>query len=128
MKVWLLLAAVLLAGCGSAPKNTRFSDAECMGLANTLQTLKLGDPLPRVQEVLGPPSRSYRVVSGLGRRGNILEYKTGNTPCASYLLDSPQKLVLQFDDFGRLIRYGRTGFVPIQGASTVSMGAIGRGR
>ncbi|MCA3244090.1 MAG: hypothetical protein INF43_02150 [Alphaproteobacteria bacterium] len=125
MKLWWLLALVPLAACSSTPAKRNLSDAQCMGMASALQTLQRGDPLPRVQEVLGKPSRSYRVVSGLGRRADVLEYDTGRTPCASYLLDAPQKLVLQFDEQGGLKSYGRTKFLPVQGASTVRTGGVG---
>lgn len=125
MRLWPLLFILPLVGCGSGVTQRGMSDAQCMGMANALQTLQRGDPLPRVKEVLGKPSRSYRVVSGLGRRSDVLEYDTGRTPCASYLLDAPQKLVLQFDDRGGLKSYGRTKFVPIQGASGVRIGGVG---
>ncbi len=126
MNKYVVLALIpLLAACSSAPSVKRgISDAQCMGLASSLQTLQAGDPLPRVKQVLGKPSRSYRVGTTWGGKRDILEYDTGRTPCASYLLNSPLKLVLQFNDQGQLMSYGRNKFVPIQGASSVRLGGI----
>jgi hypothetical protein len=119
------MALAPLAACSSVPVAPRFTDAQCMGFASALQTLQIGDPLPRVQEVLGTPSRQYQAIRGLGRRADVLEYDTGRTPCASFLLDAPHKLVLQFDGQGRLASYGRTGFLPFQGASIVQLRGLG---
>lgn len=124
-KLWLLGLLPLLVACAGAPSTKRgISDAQCMGIASSLQTLQAGDPLPRVKEVLGKPSRSYRVGTTWGGKRDVLEYDTGRTPCASYLLNSPLKLVLQFDQQGRLMSYGRNKFIPIQGATSVRMGAL----
>jgi hypothetical protein len=124
-KLWLFVMPLVLVACASAPSSKRgISDAQCMGLASSLQTLQAGDPLPRVKEVLGKPSRSYRVGTTWGGKRDVLEYDTGRTPCVSYLLNSPLKLVLQFDQQGRLMSYGRTKFMPIQGATSVRTGAL----
>ncbi len=122
--------AVAMAGCSSSRVQPRaISDNECMGMADALQTLKVGDSLPRVAEVLGPPSRTYRTLTTFGTRFDALEYDTGTTPCAQYLLNAPRTLVVLFDPNGQLIGYGKKRLLqPLQSATSVKLneGLMGR--
>jgi len=103
---FVLLAALPLAACAGKKEMPPISEGQCFGYADGLKTLRKGDPLPRVQEVMGPPSRSYRTTNTFGRDYDVLEYYTGDTPCTRFVLDAPRKLVLLFDNQGGLISHG----------------------
>jgi hypothetical protein len=113
--------AVSVASCSKRLTPRDISDIECMSIADTLQTLQIGDPLPRVVEVLGPPSRTYRSLTTFGSRYDTLEYDTGTSPCAQYLLNSPRVMALVFDSHGQLIGYGRKRMMPMRSATSVRL-------
>lgn len=99
----LLLApvALLAAACGSSVKMPVY-DGGCIGWQDDMHTLKAGDELPRVMQVLGAPQRMYRVGST-----DVLEYVVGATPCTRVLLGAKgDRLRLTFDGQGRFT--GRT--------------------
>lgn len=120
---YLVLAAVLgLSACASrGPAPKEISDGRCLAIADALKTLRVGDPLPRVKEVMGNPERTYRVTTTFGGKYDVLDYDTGLSSCARFMLDAPKRLTIMFDEQGRLISYGRTRFIPLQGASSVRL-------
>ena len=123
MKLWAPMLAVALVAnlgaCASRKPSADISDTRCTVMADALKTLRKGDPLPRVKEVLGQPQRTYRVTSTFGGRYDVMEYDTGLSPCARFLLDSPRSLRVMFDTNGQLASFGRTSFLPLQGATSV---------
>lgn len=96
-----LLAAVAVAGCGSDPKPVSLYDGRCMGMADDLKSLRMGDELPRVIQVLGMPQKSYRV-GFFGPRADVLEYDVGDGPCGRTMLGATEsKVYLHFNGEGR---------------------------
>ena len=118
MKWFLLALALPLAACAGHKPMPGLPESQCLAMADNLKTLKKGDPLPRVREVMGVPSREYRTTSTFGGKYDVLEYDTGDTPCTRYLLDSPHKLVLMFDTKGQFIGHGSKRFLPLRGATS----------
>ena len=116
--LYLVLAALPLAACAGKKLPPAISEGQCLSYADGLKTLRKGDPLPRVKEVMGTPSRSYRTTTTFGGRYDVLEYDTGDTPCTRYVLDSPHKLVLMFDAQGQLLKHGNGSFIPLRGATS----------
>jgi hypothetical protein len=116
--LYLVLAALPLAACAGKKLPPAISEGQCLGYADGLKTLRKGDPLPRVKEVMGPPSRSYRTTTTFGGRYDVLEYDTGDTPCTRYVLDAPRKLVLLFNAQGQLTNHGNAPFTPLRGATS----------
>lgn len=114
-----VVALLALAGCGSTP--TYMSDSQCLSMANALQTLRMGDELPRVIQVMGKPARTYRVrgSSFLGHTFDVLAYETTGTACSRIVLDSPRELHLMFDEHGRLVSMGNAKFFSLQKATDV---------
>ena len=111
--VWLTVMALRVAACSSKPNvaerlASQNSVGRCMVLADALGTLQAGDPLPRVREVLGPPSRMHAKWVGFFSRGDVLEYDLGPSLCAKQLLGGDKHGVVQvkFDGKGRLVGYG----------------------
>lgn len=101
MRLGVFAVAMVLVGCGSAPKPVSLYDGKCMGMADNLKTLRIGDELPRVVQVLGMPTKSHRV-SLFGPRSEVLEYDVGNAPCARTMLGAlDSKIYLGFDGKGR---------------------------
>lgn len=100
-RLGVLAVAAVVAGCGSAPKPVSLYDGKCMGMADDLKSLRMGDELPRVLQVMGMPSKSYRV-GFFGPRADVLEYDVGNAPCARTLLGAvDSKIFLHFNGEGR---------------------------
>jgi len=119
MKFWPLVFLLPLTACaGRAPAPAPISESQCLGLADSLKTIRVGDPLPRVKEILGTPGLSYRTTTTFGGKYDVLELYTGDSPCTRYMLDSPHKLVLLFDTQGRYIGHGQKRFLPLRGATS----------
>jgi len=75
-----------------------------MGMADDLKTLKKGDELPRVLQVLGTPKRAYRVDPWFGSAYDVLEYEISEENCARVLLGGQLKaLRVVFDNKGRYL-------------------------
>lgn len=116
-----LVVALAVGACSSRTKPPVYtmSNGECMSIADTLKTLRVGDELPRVAQVMGQPSRSYRVVAPFGRTYDVMEYDVGQTACAKTVLNAPKKLEIVFDEKGQLSGFGRSYFRRVQAATLV---------
>lgn len=114
----LLALGLALGGCASKVEKVA-APGKCMGLADALATIQIGDALPRVRQVLGVPTRTYRARSSLGMR-DVLEYNVGQGPCAPQLLGGRRNGDVQvvFDRDGRFEGFGRQGFFRMIQAST----------
>lgn len=100
MHALVLAGVMMVAGCGSA-RTASLYDGKCMGMADDLKSLRMGDELPRVVQVLGMPTRSYRI-SLFGPRADVLEYQVGDSPCSRTLLGANEdKIYLHFNKDGR---------------------------
>jgi hypothetical protein len=115
---WFFLMVLPLAACAGQKAPPPIGEGQCFGYADGLKTLRKGDPLPRVKEVMGPPSRQYRTTTTFGGRYDVLEYDTGDTPCSRFVLDAPRKLVLLFNEQGQLISHGNGQILPLRGATS----------
>lgn len=124
----ILLASVLALGaCSSrskAPVKPAMTDAQCMGFADAMQTLREGDELPRVVQVLGQPSRTYRAFAPFGKQYDVLEYDTSGVHCAKILLQAPKKIEVTFDAQGKLVGVGRKTFLRLQRATATRLESV----
>lgn len=131
-KLWapmgVLVCAVVLAGCGSRmspPEKTGMTNNDCMGMADSLKTLRKGDELPRVVQVLGQPVRVYRVVAPFGKGYDVAEYDVGDTPCARLVLNSSKKrLQVVFDERGGFLGYGKSWYRTMVAATLVRVNGV----
>lgn len=114
----LLAIGLVLSGCASKVEKVA-APGRCMALADALATLRVGDDLPRVRQVLGVPTKTYRARTSLGSR-DVLEYNVGQGPCAQQLLGGRRNGDVQvvFDRDGRFEGFGRPGFFRMIQAST----------
>ena len=113
-----LLGVIAMAGCGrAAPPITPAGN--CIGLADDLKTLQVGDELPRVVQVLGMPKRSFRAYSPFGRSYDVLEYPVQPSPCMRAVLHVNDKLQIVFDGHGQYVGYGDEAFMRFRRATTV---------
>ncbi|MBI1309172.1 MAG: hypothetical protein GC129_04900 [Proteobacteria bacterium] len=123
----LMGVALLLAACGGSPEvdpRMTLSDGQCMSIADSLKTLRKGEPLPRVVEVLGEPARTYRVIAPFGTKYDVIEYDVGGTPCARMVLNAPKKLEIVFDEHGGMLGSGRNFFTRLQRATAVRLEGV----
>lgn len=120
VRIALLCGVALLAACGGrAPQPRVMYDGACVSMADDIKTLKVGDELPRVMQVLGTPAKTYRVRSPFGRTYDVLEYKVGGTPCTKTLLGAPDKLEVLFDSKGGYVGSGREAAMRLRRAMMV---------
>jgi hypothetical protein len=122
-----LVGVVVLAGCGSRmspPEKLGMSNNACIGMADSLKSLRVGDELPRVVQVLGQPKRVYRVIAPFGRAYDVSEYDVGETPCARLVLNSGKKLQVVFDDEGRYVGAGKSWYRTMQAATLVRVKGV----
>ncbi|NBV54783.1 MAG: hypothetical protein EBR79_03625 [Proteobacteria bacterium] len=126
LRLALLALPLLLIACGSTklPVKPAMTDAQCMGFADAMQTLREGDELPRVVQVLGQPSRTYRTFAPFGRQYDVLEYDTSGVPCAKILLRAPKKIEVTFDAQGKLVGVGRKFFLTLQRATATRIEGV----
>ncbi len=115
----LLMAAFGVAGCGRKALPVANKGGNCLGMADDLKTLRVGDELPRVIQVIGMPHRSYRAYSPFGRSYDVLEYDIGGTPCARAVLHIDQKLQVIFDSKGQYVGSGGEEYMKFRRATTV---------
>jgi len=115
----MVLAAVGMAGCGSRPIPIPNTGRNCLGTADDLKTLRVGDELPRVVQVLGMPNRSYRAYSPFGRSYDVLEYDVGSSACARAVLHVDEKMQVVFDSKGQYVGSGGEAFMRFRRATTV---------
>lgn len=115
----LLATAAFVSSCGSKPLPVPKMGVNCIGMADDLKTLRVGDELPRVVQVIGAPNRGYRAYSPFGRSYDVLEYDVGKTPCARAVLHSDGKLQVIFDNKGRYVGSGGEEFMKFRRATTV---------
>lgn len=116
--VVLALGLVALVGCGRAPQPVTHA-SNCLGLADDLKTLHVGDELPRVVQVLGMPKKAYRAYSPFGRSYDVLEYDVGKSGCARAVLHIDDKLQVIFDGNGQYVGYGDEAFMRFRRATTL---------
>lgn len=122
-----LLLVLVLAACGtrmSKPEKPGMTNSACMGMADSLKTLRQGDELPRVVQVLGQPKRVYRVVAPFGKTYDVAEYDVGNSPCARLVLNSNKTLQVVFDAEGRFVGSGKGWFRTMQAATAVRVKGV----
>lgn len=121
------LMAVLAFGVTACGRNKPVERPDrgynCIGFSDDIKTLKVGDELPRVMQVLGTPKRAYRVYSPFGRSYDILEYQVGDSACAKTILRGRKGfLPVIFDANGQYVgageetysRFRRSSFTRIQ--------------
>lgn len=120
----VLAMAVGLSACGGTPIVRPDRGYNCIGIADDLKTLRVGDELPRVIQVMGMPEAASRTSSWFGREYDVLEYKVGENPCVKAVLHADKKGILRvvFDGKGQYVGageevyqgYRRTWFVKTQ--------------
>lgn len=122
------LMAVLAFGvvaCGRKPMQRPDRGYNCIGFADDVKTLKTGDELPRVIQVLGAPARAYRAYSPFGRNYDVLEYKVGDSPCAKTLLRSRKGYMpVIFDAKGQYVGAGEEAYTRFRRATTVRVESL----
>ncbi len=122
-----LMAVVALgaAGCGKRPMQRVDRGYNCIGFADDIKTLQVGDELPRVVQVLGMPFRAYRAYSPFGRNYDVLEYKVGESACAKTVLRSKKDMLpVVFDAQGRYIGSGEEAYTRFRRATTTRVEAL----
>lgn len=123
-----LMAVVALGvtACGrSKPLPRAERGYNCIGFADDLKTLKTGDELPRVVQVLGMPNRAYRAYSPFGRNYDVLEYKVGDTACVNALLRGRKGfLPVVFDAKGQMVGYGEEVYTRFRRATLTRVEAL----
>lgn len=115
----LLVLTAGLAACGSSLPPVASYDGKCIGMADDLKTLRTGDELPRVIQVIGWPTRSYRAYSPFGHSYDVLEYDIGGSPCTRAVLHIDKKLQVIFDNKGGYVGSGDESFMRFRRATTV---------
>jgi hypothetical protein len=106
-----LLGVAMLAACGGGVTKPVY-DGGCIGWQDDIHTLKPGDELPRVMQVLGPPQRMFRA----GSR-DVLEYTVGESACTRVLLGAKgDRIRLSFDAQGRYVGQTNTGYGWLSGS------------
>lgn len=115
----LLMVAASLAGCGRGPEPKVRTGGNCLGLADDLKTLRAGDELPRVVQVLGVPDKAYRAYSPFGRAYDVLEYNVGGSACARAVLHIDEKLQVVFDSKGGYVGSGHEAYMKFRRATTL---------
>ncbi|PZP40048.1 MAG: hypothetical protein DI585_02160 [Pseudomonas fluorescens] len=101
------VAALGLTACGRAAPPPRPNASSCMGMADNLKTLRTGDELPRVVQVLGMPTKTIRVKRVFGSSLDVMEYQMTPNPCLQAVLQIEKKkstLYVIFDSKGRYVR------------------------
>ena len=120
-----LLVAVSAASCGRKPQPKIDRGYNCIGFADDIKTLRKGDELPRVVQVLGMPSKAYRAFGIFGPVYDVLEYNAGVNPCVKALLHSKKGNVqVVFDGQGRYVGYGDAAFAGFRKATVISRQAL----
>lgn len=117
--ILVVFGALALNACGGNPPPVTSYDGKCIGLADDLKTLHEGDELPRVVQVLGMPTRSYRAFSPFGHAYDVMEYDVGGSPCARAVLHIDKSLQVVFDTKGRYVGSGGDAFMRFRRATTV---------
>ena len=108
-RTFLMLAmVVMLAACGrSMPIKMPNPNGGCVGFSDNVHSLREGDELPRVVQVLGYPDKAYRGYSLFGRVYDVLEYKITPSSCYMAMLDSRKDMVkVVFDKHGEYLGTG----------------------
>lgn len=122
------ILAFAVGGCGSRmspPEKPGMSNTACMSMADTLKTLREGDELPRVVQVLGQPKRAFRVIAPFGSAYDVVEYEVGDSPCAKFVLNAgKKKLQVVFDDHGKLVGFGKSWYRKMQAATLVRVKGV----
>ena len=95
-----LLMALVASGCGRAAIPLKNTNGGCISMADTVKTLRIGDELPRVVQVLGMPSRGSRAYGIFGRNYDVIEYDITPSACFKSLLDSEKAVRVVFDAKG----------------------------
>lgn len=120
----VLLVAVSATACGRPPmQKVNHRASNCIGLMDDLKTLRVGDELPRVVQVMGLPDKAERSRSLFGTRHDVLVYKLADTNvCARTMLDieEDENLMLAFDGKGGYVGYGQAAVQRAKGFWTVS--------
>ena len=106
MAACLLVGVVVLSGCGRAALPIKSNNGGCVSMADTVKTIRVGDELPRVVQVLGMPNRGYRVSSFFGRMYDVVEYDITPSACYKTMLDSEEKVHVVFDSKGKYVGVG----------------------
>lgn len=110
LTVGFALVSLLAACAGEAPVIMPGAATNCLGWADAASTLRPGDELPRVVQVMGMPKRSFRVSSGY----DVLEYQVGDGTCQQNVLNAKPgengtaTVELWFDGNGQYLGYNRS--------------------
>ncbi len=102
----LMVGLVVLSGCGRAAIPIKSNNGGCVSMADTVKTLRIGDELPRVVQVLGMPNRGSRAFGFTGRMYDVIEYDITPSACYKTLLDSEDKVKVVFDSKGKYMGIG----------------------
>lgn len=106
LRLCLLAGFVVLAGCGRAAIPLKSNNGGCVSLADTVKTLRVGDELPRVVQVMGMPNRGKRVYGWFGYTYDVIEYDITPSACYKTLLDSEKVIQVVFDNKGKYVGLG----------------------
>ncbi len=102
----LMVSVVVLAGCGRTAMPLKSNNGGCVSMADTVKTLRVGDELPRVVQVLGMPSRGYRAYSPFGKMYDVIEYDITPSACYKVMLGADDKVQVYFDKEGKYVGTG----------------------
>lgn len=102
----LMVGLVVVSGCGRAAMPLKSNNGGCVSMADTVKTLRTGDELPRVVQVLGMPSRGYRVFSPFGKTYDVIEYDITPSACYKTMLGADDKIQVFFDKHGKYVGTG----------------------
>jgi outer membrane protein assembly factor BamE (lipoprotein component of BamABCDE complex) len=102
----LVLGVIVLSGCGRAAIPLKPTNGGCISMADTVKTIRVGDELPRVVQVLGMPNRGYRVFSPFGKMYDVIEYDITPSTCYKVMLDADDKVQVYFDKQGKYVGTG----------------------
>lgn len=104
--VCLLVGMVVLSGCGRAALPIKSNNGGCVSMADTVKTIRVGDELPRVVQVLGMPNRGSRAFGLTGRMYDVIEYDITPSACYKTMLDSEKTVHVVFDSKGKYMGVG----------------------
>ena len=115
----VLVALLAVSGCGRAAVPLPPNSGRCISMVDSLKTLRQGDELPRVVQVLGMPARGYRVFSPFGRIHDVLEYDVAPSACFKGLLGAEKVVHVVFDGKGEYMGAGDAAFKKVRRVSMV---------
>lgn len=115
----VMLAVLVVAGCGRAAVPLPPNSGRCISMVDSIKTLRKGDELPRVVQVLGMPARGYRVFSPFGRIHDVLEYDVAPSACFKGMLGADNVVHVVFDGKGEYMGAGEVAYKKVRRVSMV---------